>query len=123
MTDEAPGNAKFQGHFAPVEPDVADGPAINPQWPALQFDPTRHRHLLRDFDLSDTAKSELLDSVWDLGVGVVDYWFGIHPLQRVLPASMSLEVDSPSVVASKDISEQTNGQAVAPESGSAGESD
>jgi hypothetical protein len=72
---------------------------------ALKLDPEAYRHFLVDLDWTDTQKLEFIEALWLIIVGFVDMGFHIHPIQQVGECARTLEMDSPSVIASEDISE------------------
>jgi hypothetical protein len=72
---------------------------------ALTFDPDEYLQYLDDEDWTDDQKREFIQILWEIIVGFVDLGFDLHPVQQALDSSMpELEVESPDMVASEDIS-------------------
>lgn len=62
----------------------ADDKNVKTTWPALQMDVEYFQGFLDDQELSESEKSELIATLWNIMVTFVDLGFGIEPTQRAI---------------------------------------
>lgn len=74
-----------------------------PSRPALTFDPQEFCHYLADSDWTQEQKVEFIEALWQIVVSFVDLGFDLHPVQRVIDTSSTLEPDSGVVLDSPDL--------------------
>jgi hypothetical protein len=75
--------------------------------PALTFDPAEYLSFLEDSDWTDSQKREFIEALWVIVIGFVDLGFDLNPVGKVVDIK-GLELDSPSVVSSEPISNNTD---------------
>jgi len=51
--------------------------------PILKVDVERYQSYLDDSDMTDAQKEEFLQNFWLVIVGLVEFGFGVHPVQEV----------------------------------------
>ncbi|MEE2943832.1 MAG: hypothetical protein VX444_01525 [Pseudomonadota bacterium] len=51
--------------------------------PILKVDVERYQSYLDDSDWTDAQKEEFLQNFWQVIVGLVEFGFGVHPVQEV----------------------------------------
>jgi len=68
--------------------------------PALSFDAQEFCHHLADCDWTEEQKVEFIEALWQIVVSFVDLGFELHPVQRVIDAPSTLELDSVDVLGS-----------------------
>lgn len=74
-----------------------------PSRPALTFDPQEFCHYLADSDWTQEQKVEFIEALWQIVVSFVDLGFDLHPVQRVIDVSSTLEPDSTVVLDSPNL--------------------
>lgn len=80
--------------------------------PALVFDCEKYRRFVEHYDLSDAQKQELLDTLWNMMVQIVDMGFGFHPIAKIMDELLKIEAsDSGCVLSSKHQEQQQQVQA------------
>ena len=74
--------------WQPLETDPTRASALSAAETApvarLAFDQERYRDDVKDLDLSEAMKSELLATLWGIMATFVDLGFGVDPVQQVL---------------------------------------
>lgn len=108
MTDH-----QFSAARSPLSPTTPEA-GVESHAPALKFDASVYRHFLEESGWTEAQKDEFTEALWLFMVNCVDFGFNLHPLQQVINCSETLELESPPVVFSDDISNTTNEQAVEP---------
>ena len=81
-----------------INTDACTEPA--PNRAALAFDPQEFCHHLADCDWTEEQKVEFIEALWQIVVSFVDLGFDLHPVQRVIDARSTLELDSGDVLGS-----------------------
>lgn len=76
-----------------------------PNRAALVFDPQEFCHYLADSDWSEEQKIEFIEALWQIVLSFVDLGFDLHPMQRVIDAPSTLELDSGDVLDSTHINQ------------------
>ena len=109
----------------PDDPGVPHAPPADTRASALVFNPDDYRGFLADGGLTPAQEDRLLEALWVVMVGFVDYSFGIHPIQQagadVHKRRGELEPDSVGVIVSAHTFKENanNMHAAAPRKGKA----
>jgi hypothetical protein len=69
----------------------------------LEFDPKEFMEFVQDECLTETEAVELLKTIWDFVVAIVDLRFGLSPLQHVVDRSHGIFADDSSVVVESSV--------------------
>lgn len=72
----------------------------SPSRAALAFDANEFCHFLEDSDWTESQKLEFIEALWQIVLSFVDLGFDLHPVQQVIGASSTLELDSGDVLGS-----------------------
>jgi hypothetical protein len=81
----------------PQVPEHTD-PRLAPARKALAFDAQEFCHYLADCDWTEEQKVEFILALWEIILSFVDLGFDLHPVQRVIDAPSTLELDSSGVL-------------------------
>lgn len=73
-----------------------------PPRPVLSFDPKEFCQHLADCDWTEEQKVEFIEALWQIVVSFVDLGFDLHPVQQVIDAPSTLELDSGDVLGSSN---------------------
>ncbi len=65
----------------------------------------KYRHYVDGFDLTETQKQELMQTVWSIMESFVDQAWGLHPVQQCLGGAERSLQDSYRILESKDTRE------------------
>jgi len=65
----------------------------------------KYRHDVDGFDLTETQKQELMQTVWSIMESIVDQTWGLHPVQQCTDRAESGLQDSRQILESRDTTE------------------